>query len=269
MKIDLDAYLKRVSFRGKLKPDKTTLTALMRAHLLAVPFENLDVQLGIPVSTKPENAYTKVVERGRGGWCFELNGLFKWALTEIGFNVQSRAGYVGRVETQPPQESSHLFLQVDCDEPMFVDVGFGGSLFEPIPLGPCLVEQPPYILSISPADGAFFRWRERTHGSSSTMDFTRIPVGPDFFDTTSQWLQTDPASPFVRTLTAQRRYEGRHIVLRGLVKRTIDTDATNDSVLQSPEELAACLRHEFGLDVPQIEKCWDKLKARHEESVGR
>jgi N-hydroxyarylamine O-acetyltransferase len=97
----------------------------MQAHLLAVPFENLDVQLGVAVSTRPEDAYEKVVRRRRGGWCFELNGLFKWALTEIGFEVQSLAGVVGRVASEPPQEPDHLLLRVDCDEPLFVDVGFG------------------------------------------------------------------------------------------------------------------------------------------------
>ena len=268
MTIDLDAYLKRINFRGELRPDTATLIALMRAHLLAVPFENLDVQLGIPVSTKPEDAYAKVVERGRGGWCFELNGLFKWALTEIGFKVQSLAGYVGRVESQPLREASHLLLQVDCEEPMFVDVGFGGSLFGPIPLGPCLAEQPPYTLSISPADGEFFRWTEQAHGSSSTLDFTRTPVGPNFFDETSQWLQTEPVSPFVRTFTAQRRYEDRHVVLRGLVKRTIDTDGMSDMVIRSSNQLAESLLDEFELDVPEIVECWAKLQARHEEVVG-
>lgn len=267
--MELNTYLERINFRGKPKPNRTTLTALMRAHVLAVPFENLDVQLGVPVTTKPEDAYVKIVERGRGGWCFEQNGLFKWVLSEIGFEVQSLAGYVGRAESQPAHESNHLFLRVDCDEPLFVDVGFGGSLFEPIPLDSCFTEQQPYKLSIVQADGEFFRWTEQSHGASATLDFTCTPVGPNFFDATSKWLQTEPVSPFVRTLTAQRRYEDRHVVLRGLVKRTINADGMNDIVLKSSDQLVACLRDEFDLDVPEIVACWAKLKAQHEEVIER
>ena len=242
--------------------------ALMRAHVLAVPFENLDVQLGVAVTTNPEDAYAKVVGRGRGGWCFEQNGLFSWALTEIGFKVQSLAGYVGRVDNEPQQEAGHLFLRVDCDEPLFVDVGFGGSLLEPIPLGPCAVAQPPYTLSINSVDGDFLRWTEQAHNLSSGLDFTLIPINAGFFDATSQWLQSDPASPFMRTLTAQRRYDERHVVLRGLVKRTIGANGVVDVVLESGDQLTACLKDEFRLDVPEIVECWEKLKVRHEEMIG-
>lgn len=241
----------------------------MQAHLLTVPFENVDVQLGVPVSTRPEDAYEKVVGRKRGGWCFEQNGLFKWALAEIGFEVQSLAGVVGRVDPEAPQQPDHLFLRVDCDGPLFVDVGFGGSLFEPMPLGPCVSVQPPYTLSIAAINNGFYRWTEETCGATSTLDFTLTPVGPNFFDAKNQWLQSDPSSSFVRTLTAQRRFEHRHVILRGLVKRTIDNNGTSDTVLKSSQQLTACLRDDFGLDVPEIATHWEKLKLRHEELFGR
>jgi len=268
MTIDLDAYLKRINFRDKLKPNKATLTALMRSHVLAVPFENLDIQLGVPVTTVPEDAYTKIVDRGRGGWCFEQNGLFKWVLTEIGFDVHSLAGFVGRVENYPLEKAGHLFLQVNCDEALLVDVGFGGSLLEPIPLGPCRIEQHPYTLSVNSVDGEFFRWVEQAHSQSSSFDFSLFPTGPGFFDAISHWLQSDQTSPFVQTLTTQQRYLDKHVVLRGLVKRTIDANGVSDEVLQSCEQLMACLTSEFQLDVPDVVKCWEKLVVRHKELIG-
>ncbi len=263
--MNLDAYLKHIDYRGDLNPNRGTLTALMRAHLLAVPFENLDVHLGVPISTRPKDAYAKVVERNRGGWCFELNGLFKWALEQIGFDVQSLAGFVGRVAGKPEREASHLFLRVDCDEPLFVDIGYGGSLWGPMPLAPSRVEQPPYTMTIHKVDNGFYRWTEHAHDLSSTLDFTLNPLGPTHFDATNQWLQTAPDSSFVRTLTAQRRYEDRHLILRGLVKQTIALDGASEVVLESAEELVRCLRNEFALDVPEVAGCWEKMRTRHGE----
>ena len=135
--MNLNNNLKRINFTQPLNPERATLAKLMQAHLLAVPFENLDVQLGVPVSTKVNDIYDKIVVRKSGGWCFEVNALFKWALIEIGFNVLSLAGHVGSVETEPPRKSGHLFLRVDCDEPLFVDVRYGSSQFAPMPLSPC------------------------------------------------------------------------------------------------------------------------------------
>ena len=81
----LSRYLHRVGFSGSLRSSPSTLAELLRCHVLSVPFENLDVQLGIPVTMDAEAAFDKIVERGRGGWCYEQNGLFGWALSEIGF----------------------------------------------------------------------------------------------------------------------------------------------------------------------------------------
>ena len=262
-RMELKRYFERVGFRGTAKPDRATLNRLMKAHVLSVTFENLDVQLGVPVSTSPTDAYCKIVDRHRGGWCFEQNALFRWALREIGFQVASLAGYVGRVDAAPPRPASHLFLKVDLNEPLFVDVSFGGSLLKPMPLSPGRVEQVPYELSINPTEDGYFRWSETAHGETSSLDFTLQPVADDYFDEASHSLQTSADSPFVRTLTAQRRYEDRHVILRGLVKRTISRQGFKEVIIPSSEALVNCLRDDFRLDVPQIETCWDKIKARH------
>src|SRR6185503_6394389 len=94
--MDLQAYLDRIGFAGEARPDLATLTALHRAHLLAIPYENLDVQFGTPVTIEPAAAFEKIVTRGRGGWCYEMNGLFGAALDEIGFQVTRLAGGVRR-----------------------------------------------------------------------------------------------------------------------------------------------------------------------------
>jgi N-hydroxyarylamine O-acetyltransferase len=80
----LSAYLERIAYRGEAKADLTTLRALMRHQLLSVPFENLDVQAGKIISLVPEDIVAKIVQRRRGGYCYEVNGIFSMALQALG-----------------------------------------------------------------------------------------------------------------------------------------------------------------------------------------
>ena len=85
--IDAGAYLDRIGYSGPTEPTAETLVALHRAHMLAVPFENLDIHLGRRNVLDPEHVFDKVVRRRRGGWCFELNGLFALLLETLGYTV--------------------------------------------------------------------------------------------------------------------------------------------------------------------------------------
>lgn len=112
--------------------DLAYLERLQRAHLTEVPFENLDVYARREVRTTEDWSVPKVVERGRGGWCFELNGAFGWLLAELGYRVRRHAASVlhGHVSPMP----THLTLEVTLDRPYLVDVGFGDSFIRPLPL---------------------------------------------------------------------------------------------------------------------------------------
>ena len=94
--MDLPAYLQRIQFRGEPRPDLATLKALHRQHLLHIPYENLDVQLGRPLDLDPAAAFDKLVRRRRGGWCYEMNGLLRWALETVGFEVLPMTGAIRR-----------------------------------------------------------------------------------------------------------------------------------------------------------------------------
>lgn len=88
----LHDYLARIEYRGPLATDLACLSAIHRQHLLAIPYEDLDVQLGRPLDLDPERIFEKIVTGRRGGWCYEMNGLLCWALREIGFEVQRMVG---------------------------------------------------------------------------------------------------------------------------------------------------------------------------------
>ncbi len=132
---ELAAYCDRIGYGGPLRPDLATLDGLHRAHALAIPFENLDVQLGTPPTMDPDAAFAKLVTARRGGWCYEHNGLFARALTALGFDVTRMSGGVMRSAMGDTTLGSHLCLRVDIDGTAYLtDVGFGGTLLAPLEL---------------------------------------------------------------------------------------------------------------------------------------
>jgi len=127
------AYLARLGLDAAPPVDAAGLAILQQAHLVAVPFENLDVWEGAPTPCDEGAAIAKIVERRRGGWCFELNGAFAVLLERLGFPVTRVAATVLRGEPTPLPD--HLTLVVALDRPYLVDVGFGvGTPRRPLPL---------------------------------------------------------------------------------------------------------------------------------------
>lgn len=131
--MNLETYLDRIGLTEPLEPDLANLERLQRAHLTAVPFENLDVYARRETRTEATWSISKVVDRGRGGWCFELNGAFANLLEELGYEVKRLAAHVLQGGGGAPMPT-HLSLEVILDRPYLVDVGFGDSFIKPLPL---------------------------------------------------------------------------------------------------------------------------------------
>ena len=133
--IDIAAYLDRIRVTETPSVDVEFLRALHRQHVFHVPFENLDIHLGRGISLAPADLFDKIVRRRRGGYCFELNGLFQLLLETIGFRVYSTAARVlFGTEMIPPRSHRLLIVTLDGTDWM-VDVGFGAfGLIEPLPL---------------------------------------------------------------------------------------------------------------------------------------
>jgi N-hydroxyarylamine O-acetyltransferase len=130
--VDVDAYLERIGLEQPIEPDLARLELLQRAHLTAIPFENLDVYARREVMTSENWVVAKVVEGRRGGWCFDLNGAFAELLEKLGFRVRRLAAHVLSGSGAPMP--THLTLEVTLDRPYLVDVGFGDSFIKPLPL---------------------------------------------------------------------------------------------------------------------------------------
>jgi len=133
--MDIAAYLTRINYNKPVKPDTGTLRGLQIAHMLSVPFENLDISLGRKIDLSEPALWDKLVVRKRGGFCYELNGLFAWLLREIGFRVTYLNARVYNREGKRGIDFDHLTLLVEIpgqSTRWLADVGFGDSFLRPL-----------------------------------------------------------------------------------------------------------------------------------------
>ena len=133
--MDTQQYLSRIKFAGKSDPNIKVLAALQEAHLLSVPFENLDIHRGKEIALDLPHVYQKVVTMMRGGFCYELNSLFHWLLQKLGFKVKLVSGRVyDRHRNDFGPEFDHMLILADvAGNQWIVDVGYGEFSMHPLP----------------------------------------------------------------------------------------------------------------------------------------
>src|ERR1051326_2379136 len=130
--MNIPAYLDRINYRGPLNADAETLRQLHVAHLRNVPFENLSIHAREPIVLDDDSLFEKIVTRRRGGFCYELNGLFSALLRALGFQVAMLSAEVANADATFSEPFDHMTLIVTLDEGWLVDVGFGDSFIEPL-----------------------------------------------------------------------------------------------------------------------------------------
>lgn len=129
----LQDYLDRIRYAGHVAPTLEVLRDLHRAHMLAVPFENLDIHLKREITLDVERIFDKIVRQGRGGFCYEQNGLFAWVLGQVGFDLDLLAARVAKPDGTHSREFAHMALLVRVAGGRWLaDVGFGDSFLEPL-----------------------------------------------------------------------------------------------------------------------------------------
>ncbi|MGB3401233.1 MAG: arylamine N-acetyltransferase [Microcoleaceae cyanobacterium] len=127
-------YLRRIDYQGSIKPTIETLRQLQIAHLYAVPFENISIHLQQPIQLNYSWLFTKIIEQNRGGFCYELNGLFSLLLNKLGFEVTLLSAEVAKEDGTYGRELGHLTLLISGIDNWLVDVGFGESFIYPLKL---------------------------------------------------------------------------------------------------------------------------------------
>lgn len=143
--IAIEDYTKRIQYQGDLEPTMEVLQNLQRQHLLHVPFENLSIHYKRPITLNLEKVYNKVIHQNRGGFCYELNGLFYAFLRQIGFDARRISARVYDSDKDViGEEYDHLCTMVTLDQKEYlVDVGFGEFTFAPLLLELNLIQQDP------------------------------------------------------------------------------------------------------------------------------
>lgn len=265
--MNLDTYLENIWFAGDPKPDLDTLKQIHRQHLLTIPFENLDVQLGRTVDLDIRRIYSKLVEQGRGGWCYEMNGLLEWALKEIGFDVMRMAGGVWRAGRGDSVLGNHLLLCVQLDQPWIADVGFGDGIFEPVPLTPHVFEQRGFSYRLERLED-YWRLHNHAGGAADSYDFRHAPADEELFAQKCRWLSTAAESPFVTGLVCQKFIPQGYDIQVGRVAKQVTPQGKREWLIDSADELLEALGDRFGIDVPEVAGLWDQIVARHEEFFG-
>lgn len=247
--MDLKSYLERIEAIRPEKPDFAGLEYLQRQHLLTVPFENLDILRKIPIQLDESQIYDKVVHRHRGGFCYELNGLFYRLLESLGYQTRLVAGTVKKEEGWALADS-HATLLVELDGWWLVDVGFGDSARLPLPLTGeerTDVSGRYRVVPVAEQEGVYDLQRKRASESWLTrLRFSTTPKKLWEFAPQCQFNQTSPDSPFTgKSVVTLPTTEGR-ITLSGNTLVVTQGDTKQKEEIPS-SSLPQLLRERFGI----------------------
>ncbi len=269
--IDLDAYFHRIGYDGPRKASLDTLRALHSLHPQAIPFENLDPLLGRPVKLDPASLQAKLVDGGRGGYCFEHNSLFAHVLRQLGFKVQeatARVRWSVPSGVRTPRVHCLLFVEAEGED-YLADVGFGGNvLTAPLQLNSRAEQKTPHEdFRLVDEDSDLVVQEAKINGAWTPL------YAYDFADThpadyeMGNWLtSTHPQSIFVNGLLGARAEPGRRYALRDnqLAVHTLN-GKTEKRTLASAAEIRDALTNLFKLrlsDLDGLDPALAKLAAR-------
>lgn len=251
----LDATLARLGLPPQ-RPVATlaNLDRLIVAALHQLPFENLDVLLEQPILIEPDAVFAKVVERRRGGYCFELNSLFARLLNSLDYRVTLLVARVrwGLPAEAPLTPQTHLLLRVDLPEgPHLVDIGFGGPA-SPRALPLRLHETLPGGWQITGAvDGELEMATRSPSGWQTLYRFTLEPQHWADYGMRNWYTSTYPQSVFRHSLRVALSEEGARLsLLNGQFSRRTADGVAEQRNIDDVDELLAVLRERFRLQPP-------------------
>ena len=250
----IENYLARISYPDFHQLSLSGLFQLHQSHVYNIPFECLDIHLGIPITLNMESIYKKVVNYFRGGFCYELNSLFNWLLNQLGYeaNIISAQITNGNV---PGPEFDHMAIYVKHEGHWLLDVGYGDLFINPIEIKPDVVQydganyfmvkqvgENSYSLQMS-ATGTNFKERYIFNLSEVTIEE---------FEPQCQLKQTSEDSHFVKNLICTKPTEtGRKTVFNQKFLQRDDT-GRHIASFETGFDLALCLQKELVLTSENI-----------------
>src|SRR5580658_1089432 len=250
---DGDAWLRRIGYDGSREPVLTTLRGVIGAHTATIPFENVDVLLGRPPKLDIRSLQRKIIEGGRGGYCFEQNTLFQAGLLALGFRV---TGLVARVirglEAYALRPQTHMALQVDLPEgPFLADVGFGNlTPTAPLAMLPGEEQETPHEpMRLWPVGDELVLQAKFGDDWQNIYRLSPHPRLDVDYEVANWFTATHPASPFVSNLIVTRPGPKgtRHTLFNNRVAVRDKDGRAERSTLDGEADFRAVLENRFGL----------------------
>jgi N-hydroxyarylamine O-acetyltransferase len=267
--MDVQRVLARIGLAEAPRPDLDGLRAVHRAFLGAVPYEALAVQLGESGPLDPAALEARVLQGGRGGYCFEVNTVLLELLRALGFAVQRRLAIVaGRDAEARGEPVNHMALVVTIDgQEHLADSGIGEGPVDPVALVPGATTGGPMPWTVEREGG---RWYVAAHEWASLpgFGFGDAPARLEDFAEHHRRLSTQEESSFVQVLVVQRPFADRIVTLRA---RTLSVDGPagrTKELLPDLPAFAAALREEFGIDPgalgeERMARLWQRACEQH------
>jgi N-hydroxyarylamine O-acetyltransferase len=249
--INTKEYLARIGVEnlGSVA-DTNTLRLLQRQHLLNVPFENLDIHWNRPIILDTDAFYRKIVQENRGGFCYELNGLFNELLREIGFQTRLVSARVGDGKGNFSDEYDHLAILVIIGEMYHLaDVGFGAFTARPLQLIPDIEQDDDTgVFMIRPYRDDYFEVAKKEDGDWRS-EYIFKPLGRDLseFAARCEYQQTSPESHFTKNKVCSLMTESGRKTLTDTKFIVTNDGAKTESSVDSEQEFEKILLSEFGI----------------------
>jgi len=254
--MNLPAYFERIRYSGPVKPDVETLRGLQLAHLLCIPFENLDIGLKRPIRIDQMSIWEKLIQEKRGGFCYELNGLFAWLLKQIGYDVT----YLNARDYHEDDNTfgidfDHLALMVSARGESIrwlVDVGWGDTFTQPLDIDSEKWQQQGLrAYRLEPFNAGYQLWQRDLDGQLERQYYFDLTPHqfPAEYEATCVYHQTSPQSVFTQKRIISRLTENGRVSL-GNIHLIITTNGQRqETPIQNEAEFHDLLKKHFGFDI--------------------
>ena len=252
--MDVATYLTRIDYAETVRPDTQTLSGLQTAHMRHIPFENLDIGLKRPIRLDEQSLWNKIIINTRGGFCYELNGLFAWLLKQIGFEVTYLNARVYNQDGRLGFAFDHLVLLVQVPgqtERWLADVGFGDSFTSPLRFK-LDVEQVQGLRAyrLEEIQEGFIVWQRNYVGTYERQYLFDLKPRqfPDEYEAACLYHQTSPASTFTQwNIITRATEDGRVSLEDGRLILTRNGQRTERPV--SEDEYRILLKEYFDVEL--------------------
>src|SRR3954454_1991767 len=268
------AYLRRVQYDGDLAPTYDTLVALHRAHLDAVPYENLGIMLGRSPSVDPAASLARVGQVGRAGYCFHQNGCLELVLRELGFELSRRHGHVYAAEDDRETSLNHLVLVADGlptdDNPggrWWVDVGLGDAFRDPVAVTVGRHDQDGFRYEITDVRDDGWSFRHDRAGTFTGIEVSTRSTDRAVIEAAHASLSTPPGGQFTKLVVVQRRDATGIDTVRGCLWHRIEVDGRTETELASYDEWRAALTDGTRLPLDDLDDA--DLRALHADQWAK